>query len=517
MGVFVEARVLLRFVFNFQFRGKVMKSRSISKTDALLWSAFIVLLFAGMGCSGGSAPMPTAGTGTVMVSISDPPSCMPPNGSFTHVFVTVRSVQAHIDPNANDNSSGWQELAPQLASQPMQIDLFSKPQTNCVLAQLGSASLPVGSYQQIRLMLVSNTPAAGTATPASNACAGNGFNCVVLSDNSVHELQLSSQSNTGLKIPPGQIVGGPIQVAAGQSVDLNIDFNACASIVLEGNGTYRLKPTLTAGQVSANNSGIGGQAVDSLTKAPIAGKVLVAIEQTDSMGVDRIVMETAADANGNFRFCPLPTGTFDIVIDAVNSNNVPYNATVVLNVPNGTNLNTIPLIAETGATAPAVLQGFVTATTGMGTATADVTLAALQTVSPGGSAAARQITIPLESIQAIGATPAVDSTGSISVEVNTNCPTGSPLNANCAQYTLVVPASNPNVGVFSSSGVSYTAPATGDVLFTVDARAFVPMSGGTTDCTPPEMTAAKDTAGQPLKAIAATTTNVTRIDFSGCS
>jgi len=436
---------------------------------------------------------------------------MPPNGSFTHVFVTVRSVQAHIDPHADDNSSGWQELAPQLASQPMQIDLFSTPQTNCVLAQLGSASLPVGSYQQIRLLLVSNSPAAGAATPASNACAGNGFNCVVLKDNSVHELQLSSQANTGLKIPPGQIVGGPIQVAAGQSVDLNIDFNACASIVLEGNGSYRLKPTLTAGQVSANNSGIGGQAVDSLTKAPIAGKVLVAIERTDSTGVDRIVMQMAADANGNFRFCPLPTGTFDIVIDAVNSNNVPYNATVVLNVPNGTNLSTIPLIAETGATAPAVLQGFVTA------ASVTSAVAALQTVSPGGSAAARQITIPLQSIQAIGATPSVDSTESLSVEANTNCPAGSPLNTNCAQYTLVVPASNPNVGVFSSSAVSYTVPASGDVLFTVDARAFVPMSGGTADCTPPEMIAAKDTTGQPLRVTPATTTNVARIDFSGCS
>jgi hypothetical protein len=471
----------------------------------------------GVGCSGTtSMQTPTSNTGTVNVSISDPPSCMPPNGSFTHVFVTVRSVQAHIDPNASDNSSGWQELAPQLATQPMQIDLFSAPQTNCVLAQLGSASLPVGSYQQIRLLLVSNSPAAGTATPSSNACAGNGFNCVVLSDNSIHELQLSSQDNTGLKIPPGQIVGGPIQVMAGQSVDLNIDFNACASIVLEGNGTYRLKPTLTAGQVSANNSGIGGQVVDSLTKAPIGGSVLVAIEQTDNTGVDRILMQTAADANGNFRFCPLPTGTFDIVIDAVNANNVPYNATAVLNVPNGTNLNTIPLIAEMGATAPAVVQGFVTATTGTSAATADVTLAALQMVTPSGSAS-RQITVPLESIKAVGATAAVESTGTISVESNTSCPVGAPANSNCEQYTLVVPASNPNVGVFSSSGVSYTAPAAGDVLFTVDAQAFVAMSGGTKDCMPSEEMAAKDTNGQPLKVTAATTTNVARIDFSGCS
>jgi Domain of unknown function (DUF4382) len=441
---------------------------------------------------------------------------MPPNGSFTHVFVTVRSVQAHIDPNAGDDSPGWQELAPQLASDPMQIDLFSPTQTNCVLAQLGSGSLPAGSYQQIRLLLVSNNPAAGAATPkASNACAGNGFNCVVLSDNSIHELLLSRQANTGLKIPPGQIVGGPLQVMAGQSVDLNIDFNACASIVMEGNGAYRLKPTLTAGQVSANNSGIGGQVVDSLTKAPIAGSVMVAIEQPDSTGVDRILMQTAADANGNFRFCPLPAGTFDIVIDAVTASNVPYNATVVLNVTNGTNLNTIPLVAETGATAPAVLQGFVTATKGTSAATADVTLAALQTVALSGSGS-RQITVPLESANG-GATPAVASTGTVSVEANTNCPVGAPANSNCAQYTLVVPASNPNVGVFSSSGVTYTAPTSGDVLFTVDAQAFVPMSGGTKDCMPSEITTSKDDGGLTLKAIAATTTKVARIDFSGCS
>src|SRR5712692_4050413 len=493
----------------------------ISKKEDVLWCAFAALLFAAIGCGGGSvATPPTSGTGMVTVSISDPPSCMAPNGSstsFTHVFITVRSVQAHIDPRADDNSSNWQELAPQLASQPMQIDLFATP-TNCVLAQLGSASLPVGSYHQIRLLLVSNNPAAGAATPTktNNACAGNGFNCVVLSDNSIHELQLSSQDNTGLKIPPGQIVGGPLQVSAGQSVDLNIDFDACASIVLEGNGTYRLKPTLTAGQVSANNSGIGGQVVDSLSKAPIAGNVLVAIEQTDNTGVDRILMETATDANGNFRFCPLPTGTFDIVVDAVDVNNVPYNATVVLNVPNGTNLNTIPLVAEIGATAPAVLQGFVTATKGSSAATADVTMAALQTVAPSGITS-RQIAVPLESIKAIGGTPATSSTESVSVESNTNCPTGAPANSNCAQYTLVVPASNPNVGVFTSSGGSYAAPAGGDVLFTVDARAFVPMSGGTADCAPPENTSSKDDSSQPLKAIAGTTTNVARIDFSGCS
>jgi len=478
--------------------------------------ATLSILVVIVSCGGnGSMTQPQAGMGTINVSISDPPSCMPPNGQFTHVFVTIRSVQAHISATATDDSAGWQELAPQLANQPMQIDLFSEPQTNCILAQLGSASLPVGTYQQIRLLLVSNSPDAGAVVPSPNACAGNGFNCVVLSDSSIHELQLSSQANTGLKIPPGQIVGGPIQVSAGQSVDLNIDFNACASIVQQGNGKFRLKPTLTAGQVSANRTGIGGTVVDSVTKAPITGQVLVAVEQPDAAGIDRIVMQAATDANGNFRFCPLPMGTFDIVVVAVGPNNLPYNATAVASVPNGTNLGTIPLVAETGAAAPAVLQGTVTATTGSAGAAVDVSLSALQEISFGGSM--RQITIPLETIQATGATPEVDSTGLISVASNANCPVGAPANTNCAQYTLVVPASNPSVGVFSASGFSFAAPAPGDVLFSVDAQAAVPMSGGVADCSPSEIIVSNNTSNQPLKVTATMTSKVAEIDFKGCS
>ena len=490
------------------------------RASALLLASLAVFAITGIivSCGGNSSNTMTTGPGmgTINISLSDPPSCMPPNGQFVHVYVTVRSVQAHIDPNATDSSSGWQELAPQLTSQPMQIDLFSKPQTTCVLAQLGSASLPVGSYQQIRLLLVSNSPAAGSALPATNACAGNGYNCVVLADTTIHELQLSSQANTGLKIPPGQIVGGPIEVIAGESVDLNIDFNACASIVEEGNGEFRLKPTLTAGQVSANNTGISGQVLDSITKAPIVGSVQVAIEQQDSSGVDRILMQSVADSNGNFDFCPLPTGMFDIVVVGIGPTNVPYNASTVLNVPNGTNLGAIPLIAEVGAMAPAIFQGFVTATNGAAAGTIDVSLSALQTVTSA-TATMRLITIPLQTIPATQLTPEVGSTGLISVTSNTSCPNGAPANSNCASYTLVVPASNPSVAIFASSGFSYSVPATGDVLFTVDARAAVPLSGGIPNCMPSDDTTAKDINAQPLKALPATTTNVAEIDFSSCS
>ncbi len=330
---------------------------------------------------------------------------------------------------------------------------------------------------------------------------------------------MSSQDETGLKIPPGQVLGGPIQVVAGQSVDLNIDFNVCASLKPQKDGTFRLKPTLTGGVVSANASGIGGQVVDSITQKPISGNVIVALEQPDSMGIDRIVMQAATDSQGDFRFCPLPLGTFDVVVVALGPANLPYNATAVVNVPNGTNLNAIPLVAETGAAGPSILQGFVTAKTATAGATADVTVAALQTINVS-AGVTRQLTIPLQNAQATATTPAVMSTGLISITASTTCPVGSPTGANCAQYTLVVPASNPSVGVLAAAGrVTFSAPASGDVLFSVDANAFVAMSGETADCTPSEIVTSTDTSTppQPLKVTLGTTANVARTDFTGCT
>src|SRR4029077_1002782 len=337
------------------------------------------------------------GMATVNVSISDPPSCSPPTGNFKSVFITIRSVQAHISSTADDNSPGWVELVPELNAQPVQVDLLNLPANGaCLLKQLGSnTSLPAGDYQQIRLLLVGN--ASSGAVPMSNACAtlGQVFNCVVTSNNNPSELQLSSQANTGLKIPPGQVVGGPIHVAAGQSVDINVDFNACNSIIQEGNGKFRLKPTLTAGVVSTNTTGISGQVTDSVTSQPIVGAT-VALENSDMSGTDRIFMEAVTDSGGHFSFCPLPMGAvFDGVVDAVASSGTAYNATVVINVPGGTNVGSLPLVAETGTpNGPATIQGIVTALHGTAGANIDVSTSALQSVSlPGG--ATRSVTIPL--------------------------------------------------------------------------------------------------------------------------
>jgi hypothetical protein len=474
--------------------------------------ASLATILVSCGATGSGSVMTNGGTGTIRVSMTDPPSCAFPNGNFTHVYITVRSVQAHLSATADDNSAGWQELAPQLVNQPMQIDLFAAGSNTCLLTSLGSnTALPAGNYQQIRLLLVANSGGSGP-TPGTNNCNGQGFNCVVLHDGSIHQLDLSSQANTGLKIPPGQVVGGPISVGPGQDVDLNIDFNACASIIQEGNGQYRLKPVLTAGQVSTNTTGISGQIVDSVTGLPIVGgTVIVALERQDSTGTDTIQMQAAADSAGNFNFCPLPAGAiFDVVAVAINGAGVAYNATVETAVPGGTNVGILPLIAETGTTpGPTTFQGFVTATAGTTPATPatiDTLVSAIQAVplSGGGSLS---VTIPAEG----------SSNSSISVASATSCPVSAPANTNCAQYTLIEPASNPSVGAFAAGKVSFSIPLSGDVLYSIRADAFVPMSGGTSDCSPISVTTSLDSVGNPLKAVAGPPITPKEIDFSGCS
>jgi hypothetical protein len=476
----------------------------------------VTLAAALVSCGGFTSGMSTGGTGTINVSLTDPPSCKFPNGTFEHVYVTIRSVQAHISATADDNSAGWQELAPQLVTSPLQIDLFGAGSNTCLLTMLGSnTALPAGDYQQIRLLLVPNSGGSGPF-PANNNCNGQGFNCVVLHDGSIHQLDLSSQANTGLKIPPGQVAGGPISVGAGQDVDLNIDFNACASIIKQGNGEYRLKPVLTAEQVSTNNTGISGQIVKAGTAQPISGGTLiVALEKLDSIsGTDVIFEQADADSSGFFNFCPLPSGaTFDVVAVAIDGAGVAYNATVAVGVPGGTNLGAIPITPETGTTpGPATFQGIVTATTGSAPAKIDAAMSAIQTVTVGGGGVL-PVTIPAE------ATSTTPSNANFSVDSSTSCPASvSTTTHNCSSYTLIEPASNPSVGIFSSGKISsYSTPTAGDVLYSIRANAFVPMDGGTTDCTPPSITINQDSSSNPLKALPGPPITPKEIDFTGCS
>ena len=470
----------------------------------LVWGLWVV---AGLtGCGGGSGGGQEAGTspstpqsGEVRVTLSDPPACKAPQGDLNRVWVTVTLVRAHLSSAAAPNDSGWVNLV-DLRSHPQQIDLLATSETPCVLTMLGSTTgVPPGDYQQIRLHLLSNTPAPSEATPAPNACAEtNGFNCVELMNGTRRRLLLSSEAQTGIKIPPGQLAGGAIRLAAGQAADLNIDFNACSSLVQQGNGAFRLQPTLHAGHIALTTQAISGLVVDNTTGQPIPdATILVLAEQPDSDGMDRVMLQTLASATqGTFLLCPLPSGSYDIVIAALSATGVTYNATLTFGVPAGTAMGTIPLTPERGRdTTPGAIAGLVTTADG-GATGADIALSAVQTATPPGGVPI-QVTSPLFE----GSTPTV------ATERASECPPGTA----CATYLLTVPASHPVVGTFTAAGTAYAAPASGTVSYTVNAQAFIPGTAGTPNC------ARASLFTPPVTISAGTVPQAAALAFTGCA
>ncbi|MBZ5616023.1 MAG: DUF4382 domain-containing protein [Acidobacteriia bacterium] len=428
---------------------------------------------------------------SISTSVSDPAPCGAPQGPFSHVYVTITDVEIHQSADAAPSDAGWVDLTPSLKSNPKQVDLLEAANNQCFLATLGSnTEIQPGTYQQIRVFLAAN----GT-TVAGNQC-GVAVNCVMLTSdpsNTPFALQLSSESQTGIKIPSGQIAGGKFQVAAGDVKDLNIDFNACASIVTQGNGMYRLKPVLHGAEASLTSASIQGTVVDSAGAAIVGGNTVVALEQNDGTGVDRVIMETVTDANGNFVFCPAPSGTFDVVISAINGAGTAYAATVITGVQSGNGLGHIPM---TTAGAPASITGQITTTTGSAATAADLQLSALQPITE--NSATVMITTPLAQQSAATATLTT---------VTGTCPT----NTDCASYTLSVPASNPSVGAFSTSGNQTPGPpASGAVNYTVDAVAFAPGSSSTLDCSP------SDLQTSPLAVTAGNSFTAATLKFTSC-
>jgi hypothetical protein len=222
--------------------------------------------------------------------------------------------------------------------------------------------------------------------------------------------------------------------------------------------------------------------VDSLTGKAVDGSVYVAVEQPDTSTakVDRVIMYEKVNADGTFVFCPLPNGTYDVVIMGTSKTGSFYQPTIVTGVSVGSTVGTVKIYLPT-ATPNASLSGTVTAQTAANAgAIADVQLSALETV---GTAT---YTIPLPpTVSQSSATLSVETAAAVSPAT---CPAGSPSGTtDCAPYTLSLPSGAANIGAWAASGPTLTVTAT-LATYSVDGIATVPNSGGTLDCSPSEVT-----------------------------
>jgi hypothetical protein len=228
---------------------------------------------------------------------------------------------------------------------------------------------------------------------------------------------------------------------------------------------------------------------------------VVALEQNDGSGVDRVIMETVTDASGSFVFCPVAAGTYDVVVVAVNGAQVAYAATVITGVQPGNALGSVPITAQAGTNQlPASITGQVTTSTGSAPTVADVSLSALEPIS-----STLLVTIPLAAQSA--------ATATLTTAASATCPA----KTDCATYTLSVPAANPSVGAFSTSGTQKPAvPAVGLVNYTIDARAFVADGSGTADCSPSDLQTSTTVTNAALTVTPGASVTAATLAFSGC-
>ncbi|HXX74152.1 MAG TPA: DUF4382 domain-containing protein [Nitrospiraceae bacterium] len=263
---------------------------SVRAVMAVLLGFLLIGCGSGGSGSGGSSAS-GGGTGTMAVSLTDDPAC-----GFNAVYVTPNTVRVHQSSTASDTDPGWTDIT---LNPPQKINLLNL--NNGTLLSLGQAPLTAGHYQQLRLVLVPNSN--NPLQPLANS--------VVLM-NSTTEIALATPSavQSGIKLVHD------FDVAAGQHVDVVLEFNACNSIVARNNGSYALKPVIQV-MTDVLNNGIDGFVAMSL----LTNNVVVTAQQNGT-----VVRTTVPNTQtGEFFLGLLPTDAthcpsfpchFDVVITA---------------------------------------------------------------------------------------------------------------------------------------------------------------------------------------------------------
>jgi len=473
---------------------------------------FVILaaLVAGCGGSGGgSSTPPPSSQSSATTTVSDPAPC---TNQYSHVFVTVSDVTAHLSASGSDHGV---DLTPGLAAHPIQIDLMSQQTTECTLATLGSdVGLSAGKYQMITLDLLENAPPSGITAPLPNACASAGanvFNCVV--PTGAGPVPLTTPSGT-IKLPPGQLAQGGLTVPPGQGVDIDIDFNACASVVQRGHsGKYNLKPTLRASELGTNPLIAGtvelGQAQGSTVAlvtpvTPVAGATVWLEQQSHDVEVggssstvtaENFIQNTRSDSNGQFSFCPVAPGTYELAADAqampggANPSMATITTAIAVQSSGGPNGLVIPLVPAPTST-PAQIAGTFATANQSGTVGDDITYASTQPYQNG--SASLYALVPFYTVGNGSAQVPTATLGAIDTAASpgTDCPSTNtcPAGTNCACYSFQVPPTPPIVGPGGSTGSGYVYPASsvGTAKGAVDAQALS-QSTGAAVCSPSEL------------------------------
>ncbi|MFN2528226.1 MAG: DUF4382 domain-containing protein [Candidatus Baltobacteraceae bacterium] len=262
----------------------------MKKSYALIAVVCGLALTACGGGSGSSNPNANTNSATVSASLMDAP--------FRTAGGTVTAVNILVSKAELIGGGAPQTIATFSPAKAINLLDF---QTTAL--QLGSAAVPAGQYQQLRLILdtssSSNTSVVinGTTYPLRipSATGAGGFGNNTSTDNG------NGAGTSGIKVNIN------LMAVAGAIYAYLIDFNAAESIVQTGNGNYLMKPVLVA---TAQN--IAGS-ISGAVKNAAGGVVSNAQVLAQQNGVT--VNSGVTDSSGNFTIEALPAGSYTLVVN----------------------------------------------------------------------------------------------------------------------------------------------------------------------------------------------------------
>lgn len=345
---------------------------------------------------GGNSTSPTSeAMGTLRVALTDAPAC-----GYDSVNVTVDRVRVHQNAGAADGDAGWSEV---VLSSPKKIDLLTL--TNGVMYNLGQTALPPGQYQQVRLVLASN-PASGS--PANSVTPTGGVEM---------PMQMPSAMQSGLKL------NHQFTVQAGTLVDLVLDFDACKSIVRQGNGQHMMKPVISV--------------IPMVVSGTVTGQLATTIS-----GTAVTQASVSAQRNGALIRATVPAASGAYTLAPIDSRLQPYE-----------------LVVTMAGAATAVVTG-VPVTTGSTTNVPAITLATSSSMGAVSGTVSPAAALPaaVRALQAVGSVPKIEV-----ASTNTD---------GAGAYTLQVPKGAALLATYSASALTFSSAgaATTAGKYTIEAK-----------------------------------------------
>jgi hypothetical protein len=252
---------------------------------------------AACGSDSGSSSSTTP-TGMVNVSITDAPT-----KDFDHVWVTVSEIRFHTSNAVAANDPGWLKYP---LTTPVTVDLAAL--ANGSLASVfAGITLPVGTYQQIRLLLVDS------ADPLTNSAQAQGL---VYNDQVDWTDGLGSSHSSPLEIAmPRQGIGlnGTFAVSAAAALNLVLDFDVGHDVIRflhGGSQAFTLKPLLRYFDLAESGAVVGRVDPSNLcatsATAGCAYNLVIKAEEVSADGTHHAATRfTTIKPDGSFALFPL--------------------------------------------------------------------------------------------------------------------------------------------------------------------------------------------------------------------